>query len=68
MPFTSKRPNGAIETTDENVRPTSHDGKVDSPYREKPSLALGIKEKRAEPNEFKLSCMRRAFTPFLDKG
>ncbi|KIW95342.1 uncharacterized protein Z519_03926 [Cladophialophora bantiana CBS 173.52] len=57
MPFTSKRPAAPIETTnDENARPNSFDGNVKSPYsRDKPSLALGVKEKTVEPNEFKLS-------------
>ena len=57
MPFTSKRPTAPTDTPDENVRPNSVDGNVKSPYgKEKPSLALGIKEGKAEPNEFKLSC------------
>ncbi|EXJ58749.1 hypothetical protein A1O7_06179 [Cladophialophora yegresii CBS 114405] len=58
MPFTSRRPapNAPTETTDENARPDSFDGNVKSPYgKGKPSLALGIKEKKIEPNEFKLS-------------
>ncbi len=57
MPFTSKRNMAPIEPVDENARPNSIDGNVKSPYgREKPSLALGLKEKKVEPNEFKLSC------------
>ncbi|EHY55531.1 hypothetical protein HRR83_009474 [Exophiala dermatitidis] len=57
MPFTSKRPTvtTTAEPVDENSRPTSHDGNVTSPYKEKPSLALGMKERREAPNEFKLS-------------
>jgi len=55
MPFTSRRPNLSVETNDENARPAPNDGNIASPYRDKPSLALGIKEKREEPNEFKLS-------------
>ncbi|KAK6376152.1 uncharacterized protein PV06_02105 [Exophiala oligosperma] len=55
MPFTSRRPVTNEPTSDENARPTSMDGLISSPYRDKPSLALGLKEKRAEPNEFKLS-------------
>ncbi|KIX95649.1 uncharacterized protein Z520_08769 [Fonsecaea multimorphosa CBS 102226] len=56
MPFTSKRPTAPIETNDENARPNSFDGNIKSPYsKDKPSLALGIKEKTVEPNEFKLS-------------
>jgi len=56
MPFTSKRTVAPTEPVDENARPNSLDGNVTSPYgREKPSLALGLKEKKAEPNEFKLS-------------
>lgn len=48
--FTSKKPvNGVAETsTDENARPGANNF-----Y--KPSLALGIKERRDEPDEFKLS-------------
>lgn len=51
IPFTSKKPiNGAVETvTDENVKPVNG-----GPF--KPSLALGVKERRDEPNEFKMSC------------
>ncbi|KAK5073954.1 hypothetical protein LTR64_006905 [Lithohypha guttulata] len=50
IPFTSKRPTPAVVdiTTDENAKPAPG-----SPY--KPSLALGTKERREEPNEFKLS-------------
>jgi len=56
MPFTSKRPTAPVDTSDENARPGSFDGNVKSPYgRDKPSLALGIKEKKIESNEFKLS-------------
>jgi len=55
IPFTSRKPansNSEVQPmTDENVKPTSAAG---SPYR--PSLALGVKERREEPNEFKLSC------------
>ncbi|KAK5278396.1 hypothetical protein LTR40_009207, partial [Exophiala xenobiotica] len=54
MPFTSRRP-VATDVADENARPTSRDQSVTSPYKDKPSLALGIKEKRADLNEFKLS-------------
>lgn len=52
IPFTSKRPttNGVEIPSDENVKPS-----LGSPY--KPSLALSTKERRDEPNEFKLSCM-----------
>ena len=51
IPFTSRKPvnNAAETTTDENVKPVTG-----SPF--KPSLALGMKERREEPNEFKLSC------------
>jgi len=54
IPFTSRKPaaNVAETPTDENVNPTPG-----SPYR--PSLALGVKERREEPNEFKLSCTIR---------
>lgn len=50
IPFTSKKPiNGVVETTtDENVKPVNG-----GPF--KPSLALGVKERREEPNEFKMS-------------
>lgn len=58
MPFTSRRPAVASESNDENARPSSKDSHATNPYKEKPSLALGIKEKQEEPNEFKLSCMR----------
>lgn len=53
IPFTSKKPaNVNIETaSDENENPA-----LKGPY--KPSLALGMKEKPVEPNEFKLSCMK----------
>ncbi len=61
MPFTSRRP-VATDVADENARPTSMDQSVTSPYKDKPSLALGIKEKRADLNEFKLSCMRHQQT------
>ncbi|KIX04609.1 uncharacterized protein Z518_05479 [Rhinocladiella mackenziei CBS 650.93] len=54
MPFSSKRPT-TTEPIDENARPTPNGENVTSPYRERPSLALGIKEKQQEPNEFKLS-------------
>jgi hypothetical protein len=64
MPFTSKRPTAPTEAVDENLRPNSVDSKVQSPYgKEKPSLALGIKEKKIEPNEFKLSCTRPPSLP-----
>lgn len=51
IPFTSKKPtNGSADPiNDENSKPSPN-----NPY--KPSLALGIKERRDEPNEFKLSC------------
>lgn len=68
IPFTSRRPvvpNGVETASDENARPASHDSNVSSPYterREKPSLALGIKERHDEPNEFKLSCTRASHT------
>ncbi|EXJ85905.1 hypothetical protein A1O1_06274 [Capronia coronata CBS 617.96] len=55
MPFTTKRPTVSTEPVDENSRPTSNDGSVTSPYRDKPSVALGIKERREAPDEFKLS-------------
>jgi len=59
LPFSSKRPTiNTDPAIDENARPTPNDANVASPYRDKPSLALGLKEKRIEPNEFKLSCMR----------
>ena len=70
MPFTSKRPTAPVDTAaDENARPNSLDGNgngnVKSPYgRDKPSLALGTKEKKIEPNEFKLSCRRHHDIPF----
>ncbi|KAI1616597.1 hypothetical protein EDD37DRAFT_70529 [Exophiala viscosa] len=53
MPFSSRRPTVPSEPNDENARPSSKD--ASSPYKEKPSLALGVKEKQEEPNEFKLS-------------
>ncbi|KIV88794.1 hypothetical protein PV10_08437 [Exophiala mesophila] len=57
IPFTSKRPTVNTESvTDENARPTPNGDHVTSPYtKDKPSLALGLKERRDEPNEFKLS-------------
>ncbi|EXJ85210.1 hypothetical protein A1O3_05885 [Capronia epimyces CBS 606.96] len=55
MPFSSKRPMVTTEPVDENARPTSNDGHVTSPYRDKPSVALGVKERREAPDEFKLS-------------
>jgi hypothetical protein len=69
MPFTSKRSVPPVETNDENVRPNSLDGNVKSPYgRDKPSLALGLKEKKVEPNEFKLSCMLSSLPAYLHHG
>lgn len=60
MPFSTKRPpNGTIDTTtDENIKPGSG-----SPY--KPSLALGTKERRDEPNEFKMSCKAAVLLQFM---
>ncbi len=58
IPFTSRKPVNGVNVNDENARPTSHDSQTSSPYQSKSSLALNIKEKREEPNEFKLSCMR----------
>lgn len=54
IPFTSRKPalNTADVTNDENVKPVA-----ESQF--KPSLALGLKERREEPNEFKLSCTIR---------
>lgn len=52
IPFTSKKTPASRDSisNNENVDPNS-------PYgRDKPSLALGTKEKKDEPNEFKLSC------------
>lgn len=52
IPFTSKKTPASRDpiSNNENVDPNS-------PYgRDKPSLALGMKEKKDEPNEFKLSC------------
>lgn len=59
IPFTSRRPvpNG-VDVNDENARPTTHDTTSSSPYQSKSSLALNIKEKKEDPNEFKLSCTR----------
>ena len=66
LPFTSRKGpvvNGT-EVSDENARPASHDpNNTRSPYSSKPSLALGVKEKKIEPNEFKLSCMRACTSP-----
>lgn len=68
IPFTSRRGpvvNGT-EANDENARPASHNANnKNSPYSSKPSLALGVKEKKIEPNEFKLSCTRRFTVPLL---
>lgn len=60
IPFTSKRPTVNTDSvTDENARPTPNGDHVTSPYtKDKPSLALGLKERKDEPNEFKLSCKR----------
>ena len=60
IPFTSKRSpvaNG-LDTSinDENARPGSNGADVSSPYKDKPSLALGVKGSKEEPNEFKMSC------------
>jgi hypothetical protein len=52
MPFSSKKSVALnpAQLNNENVDPND-------PYgRPKPSLALGMKEKKDEPNEFKLSC------------
>ncbi|KAK5378704.1 hypothetical protein LTR11_004399 [Exophiala xenobiotica] len=67
MPFTSRRP-VATDVADENARPTSRDQSVTSPYKDKPSLALGIKEKRADLNEFKLSSLTNRERILLVKG
>jgi len=52
IPFTSKKPVNTVAepSNDENVKPGAN-------ISYKPSLALGVKERREEPNEFKLSCM-----------
>jgi hypothetical protein len=56
IPFTSKKPATPTGFNDENVLPISNGTDIQSPYRDKPSLALGTKGSKAEPNEFKLSC------------
>jgi len=54
IPFTSKKP-----ATANSVDPLSEVNKLaddaNTPYKDRPSLALGIKGSREEPNEFKLS-------------
>lgn len=54
IPFTSKKPataNGAdpLSTPDQPI------DDANTPHKDRPSLALGIKGSREEPNEFKLS-------------
>ena len=59
IPFTSRKGPAAngTEVTDENARPAAGNAQTNnSPYSSKPSLALGTKERKDEPNEFKLSC------------
>lgn len=54
MPF-SKKPttlNGSVYHSNENVDPNA--------VKDKPSVALGTKEKKDEPNEFKLSCVSQS--------
>ena len=60
IPFTSRKGPfvNDTEVTDENARPVAADAKnTNSPYSSKPSLALGVRGKREETNEFKLSCL-----------
>lgn len=56
IPFTSKKP-----ATSNGVDPLSEESKplddANTPYKDRPSLALGIKGSREEPNEFKLSAV-----------
>ena len=54
--------NGPETSSDENARPTSHNGAEKDPSRpslagSKPTSALGIKGSKDEPNEYKLSGM-----------
>lgn len=58
IPFTSKKPvANVVSVGDENTRPATHDSHTSSPYQSKSSLALNFKEKKEEPNEFKLSAV-----------
>ena len=60
-------PNGTGPLNDENARPVSQGAEVSSPYnKDKPSIALNVKERKQEPNEFKLSCMQHPMPPHCD--
>jgi hypothetical protein len=54
IPFTSKKPahSNGIDSLSEPNQPADD---ANTPHKDKPSLALGIKGSREEPNEFKLS-------------
>ena len=54
IPFTSKKPpiSNGLNPSDEAGDAVED---ANTPYKDRPSLALGIKGNREEPNEFKLS-------------
>jgi hypothetical protein len=54
IPFTSKKPTASngLDPLNGADRPVDD---ANTPHKDRPSLALGIKSSREEPNEFKLS-------------
>jgi hypothetical protein len=58
IPFTNRKTPflyGLETNNDENARPISGGGELPDHNKARPSLALGIKGNREEPNEFKMS-------------